>query len=177
MKRIIILSLVLISFFAVSCGSPREIEITDISVTPVDKKEIFAGDVIHFNFKYLAEARDSSEIGIQIDMFEKDETEPDSWKYLKYNPFAEFFQAYIDDNSEYIVENSTNCDTDWSLMTYYSFKGAKGLFGDETLSLKVDKEGEYRITVSIKDESRVISSLAWNCHSECEFHVSKKNDE
>ena len=174
MKKLLILLLVLISLCFQSCGDARKIEITDISVTPVDKEECFAGDELRLNFKYWAEDRNISRIGIQLDIEKKEETETYSWKHLRYNPFAEsdYFQTYIENNRGYIVENSINYSKNLSLMTYYSFLDSKALSGDETLSLKVNEEGEYRIHIGIKDESPFAGPSAWICDRIITFKVN-----
>ena len=177
MKKISILLLVLISFFTQGCMDERDIQINDISVCSVDNGECIAGKELKLNFKYWAEARDSSEIGIQIDIEKKDETETHEWNDLSYNAFAEsnYFNTYTETNSEYIVENSTNCSENKSTI-WYSFKGSKALSGDESLSLTVREEGEYCIKIRIRDESRVTSHLVWNCYSEIDFKVNPSTE-
>ena len=39
-----------------------------------------------------------------ISSLQIDETEAKQWKYLDYNPFADSFPKYIEDNSKYIVD-------------------------------------------------------------------------
>ena len=176
MKKISILLLILISFFTQGCMDEREIQITDISVCSVDNGECMAGKELILNFKYWAEARDTSEIGIQISIQKKDETEAHEWNYLDYNPFANYLQNYTEKNSEYIVENSPYCSSSWSTM-YYSFKGSKALSSDESVIFKVKDAGEYFIRICIKDESRVTSPLVWNRDSEIEFKVNPATEE
>ena len=175
MKKISIILLVLISFFFQSCGDLREIQINDISVTPVDKEEIVVGDEIELKFKYLSVDKTVSQIGIQIDVKRKDETETYPWKYLGYNPFVDF-EDYRKRNSEYIVEKYTY-DYPSECSIYFHFKGSKALSGDETLSLRVNEPGEYCVHIYIYDKTPVATSLVWNCDSEITFKVNPATEE
>ena len=100
---------------------------------------------ISYTFKYSTKPEDVSKIYAELSVYKRKYGE---YSIINYNPFSNYFDEYLEDNKDYIEEDSIQLPEDKGILGL-NYIGKKAVSGNEKITFAVKEAGEYIVSVVI----------------------------
>ena len=155
-KAVFVIGTVFFLLINTGCVQNISISLDDITVAKTNVSRMKK-----LTFKYSTEPADTSKIYVELSVYKQD-VNSNVYNIVDYNPFTYSFEKYMNQNKDYIEEDSIQMPEDKGILGL-NYIGKKAVSGNESIIFEITDTGKYAVNISIfSNDTKYLPSKAVN---------------